>query len=132
MCRIRQKGEQYKITVKTKNENNDNVENHYFLTTNEGKEMIRNGMDGKYANTSSFLSNVATLKTERVSFPYEGGKLFFDKSTYGEITDYEIEYEVIDKIKGEVIFNTFLDNHNITHKEAISKSQRCFKEAGLI
>ena len=71
MCRIRQKGEQYKITVKTKNENNDNVENHYFLTTNEGKEMIKNGMDGKYANTSSFLSNVATLKTERVSFPYE-------------------------------------------------------------
>lgn len=38
--------------------------------------MIKNGMDGKYANTSSFLSNVATLKTERVSFPYEGGKLF--------------------------------------------------------
>lgn len=132
MCRIRQNGEQYKITVKTKNENNDNVENHYFLTTNEGKEMIKNGMDGKYANTSSFLSNVATLKTERVSFPYEGGKLFFDKSTYGKITDYEIEYEVIDKIKGEAIFNTFLDNHKITHKEAISKSQRCFKEAGLI
>lgn len=76
MCRIRQKGEQYKITVKTKNENNDNVENHYFLTTNEGKEMIKNGMDGKYANTSSFLSNVATLKQKEYHFLMKGENYF--------------------------------------------------------
>ena len=132
MCRIRQKKNQYKITVKTKDENNDNIENHYFLTEDEGKRMILEGMDGKYANTSSYLYNVASLKTERVSFPYEGGKLLFDKSSYGTKVDYEIEYEVTNKKKGEAIFNELLASHNIKHQETISKSQRCFKEAGLI
>lgn len=132
MCRIRQKGNQYKITVKTKNESNDNIENHYFLTMDEGLNMIKNGMDGKYANTSSYLYNVATLKTKRVSFPFKGGKLFLDESSYGNKTDYEIEYEVTDKKQGEEIFNNFLKDYHIEKKPSISKSQRCFKEAGLI
>lgn len=132
MCRIRQKGDQYKITVKTKNETNDNIENHYFITKDEGIQMISNGMSGKYANSSSTLYNVATLKTERVSFPFKNGKLFLDKSIYGNKVDYEIEYEVTNKEKGIIDFDQFLQEHNIIKKEAISKSQRCYQEAGLI
>ena len=129
MCRIRQKGDQYKITVKTKTPDNDNLETHYFLTNEEAKLAIENGLDGKYANYPDKLFNVATLTTNRVCLEYRGGKLFLDESKYGSITDYEIEYEVIDKKNGEIIFDEFLKENNIVRTNPISKSSRCLKEA---
>ncbi len=131
MCRIRQKGEQYKITVKTKTLNNDNLENHYFLTPDEAKWAIKNGLDGKYVNYPKTIYNIATLTTNRVWIEYKGGKLFLDESIYGSKIDYEIEYEVTNKEAGQIIFDEFLNENNITKKDVISKSARCFKEAGL-
>ena len=130
MCRIRQKGEQYKVTVKTKTKDNDNLENHYYLTSDEAKHAIKKGLDGKYANYPDILYNIASLTTNRVWIEYKGGKLFLDESIYGSKIDYEIEYEVTDKENGEEIFNEFLKENEIIKTTPVSKSARCLKEAG--
>lgn len=132
MVRIRQKGLQYKITLKQKDENDNNLEKHYYLKQNEALKYLQDGMPGHYANITETIYNIATLKTNRVSFEYKGGKLFLDKSEYSNTTDYEIEYEVENKEEGLKIFNKFLTDNNITYRKSESKVKRCLKAANII
>ncbi len=132
MVRIRQKGLQYKITLKQKDEDDNNIERHYYLKHTEAINYLNDGMPGHYANISDTIYNIASLKTYRVSFEYKGGKLFFDKSIYSNITDYEIEYEVENKDEGFKIFNEFLEENNIIFRKSESKVKRCFKAANII
>lgn len=129
VLRIRQKGENhYKVTLK-KQSGKGAFESHVILTKEKALEMIDKGF-----NTSEFFNDIdefvefrASLDNYRVSTYFEGGTLFFDKSTYRDITDYEIEYEVNDYDEGKKIFHSFLDNQGIKFKEAKRKSERALK-----
>lgn len=131
--RIRQKGNQYKITAKiTVGEGKKEIS--VYLDEDKAKEMLEAGFDANIVGINHFVKKVAELETLRVKMPYKEGFLFFDKSTYSNKVDYEIEYEINDGIpyeKGKEIFNEFLKEKAIPFVKLIGKSTRAYKEKGL-
>ena len=127
VLRIRQKGDQFKLTSKIKNDVG-NDESHVFLTKAQGLEMIENGFDANIINLNYFVKKITDLTTYRVSFPYKNGKLFLDKSLYKDTTDYEVEYEASSYEDGEKEFNQFLEEYNIPYVEMKSKIERAFSK----
>lgn len=126
VLRIRQKGENhFKVTLK-KQSGKGAFENHVLLTSEKAHEMIENGFQTTeyFSDIDKFVQFRASLDNYRVSTYFEGGTLFFDKSCYHNITDYEIEYEVNDYDEGKIIFDNFLKKEGITFTAARRKSQR--------
>ncbi len=74
------------------------------------------------------LSCFGTLTTSRAEFPYEGGLLVFDKSTYFDVTDYELEYEADHYEKGKRTFMELLQKANIPSRKTDNKVRRFFTE----
>lgn len=112
VLRIRQKKTQYKLTSKVNQAIGIN-ESHVFLTENEGINMINNGFDASIIGLNYYVHKIGELTTYRVSFPYENGKIFFDKSLYNGIVDYEIEFEANEYSSGKETFEKFLESHDI-------------------
>ena len=125
VLRIRQKGNNYKLTKKTRAEIGANEE-HILLTKDKALELLEKGFDAEIIGLPYFVHKMAELTTHRASAPYKNGTIFFDKSEYYGKVDYEIEYEVDDVESGEKDFSNFLKSHNITYKESIRKSKRAF------
>lgn len=125
VLRIRQKGNYYKLTKKTRAKIGAD-ETHILLTKEKAKEMLENGFDASIIDLPFFVKKVAQLTTYRVSSPYKDGTIFFDRSEYYGHVDYEIEYEVDEVTEGLKNFNEFLDLHNIEYKESIRKSKRAY------
>lgn len=126
ILRIRQKGEQYKITKKEPSINGT-IETHIKLTAEEAKKILEKGFDANIINLPYFVKKIAELKTERVTMPYLDGIIFLDKNTYYDNVDYEIEYEVKEIKQGEIDFNTFLKENNIPFIPMISKTKRAYQ-----
>jgi len=124
VLRIRKK-DQYKLTKKEKNELG-NQETSIYLTDEEANKMLKNGFDANIINEDCYVNLITSLKTTRAKTNYKNGIIFFDKSEYNGITDYEIEYEALDYEEGKKDFREFLKLHNITEKTPISKSKRAF------
>lgn len=61
------------------------------------------------------LSIETSLTTTRYEIKYLGGNLCLDKSTYSNITDYEIEYEALNEKEGLEIFKNLLSPLHITY-----------------
>lgn len=125
VLRIRQKGERYKVTLK-KQSGVGAFENHVFLDKEKALEMINEGF-----NTSEYFDDLnhdvtfkASLDNYRVSTPYLDGILFLDKCNYHDTEDYEVEYEYHDYDEGLVIFENFLDEHNIKNVDTKRKSEK--------
>lgn len=132
VLRIRQKGNNhFKVTSKkqTRESGNEAFESHVLLQKNEVQDMIENGFNTKkyFDDIDYFVTFKASLDNYRVSTYFEEGLLFFDKSVYHGITDYEIEYEHNDEVIGKKIFDNFLKEHNITFTAARRKSERALK-----
>ncbi|MDY4788423.1 MAG: CYTH domain-containing protein [Bacilli bacterium] len=75
------------------------------------------------------LHFIASLTTKRATIPYKNGELFFDESSYLNIVDYEIEYEVNTNLEDAYNdLNTLFKQINITsfHK-GYSKIKRCIE-----
>jgi len=125
VLRIRQKGNNYKITKKTRAEVGAD-ETHILISKEKAEDILKNGFDASIIGLPYFVHKVAELTTYRVSTPYKNGTLFFDKSVYYGNTDYEIEYEVDDVKEGTIDFKKFLEDHDITYKESIRKSKRAY------
>lgn len=125
VLRIRQKGNNYKLTKKTRAEVGAD-ETHILISGEKAEDFIRNGFDAKIIGLPYQVSYQCELTTHRASTPYKDGVLFLDKSEYYGHTDYEIEYEVDDVKQGEKDFHNFLEKNNITFKESIRKSKRAF------
>jgi len=125
VLRIRQKGNNFKITKKTRAEVGAD-ETHILISKEKALDILENGFDASIIGLPYFVHKVAELTTYRVSTPYKNGTLFFDKSEYYGNTDYEIEYEVDDVKEGTLDFRKFLDDHDIIYKESIRKSKRAF------
>ncbi len=125
VLRIRQKGNNYKITKKTRAEVGAD-ETHILISKEKASEILKNGFDASIIGLPYYVHKIAELTTYRVSTPYKNGTLFFDKSEYYGNVDYEIEYEVDDVKEGTIDFQNFLNSHNIEYKESIRKSKRAY------
>ena len=125
VLRIRQKGNNFKITKKTRADVGAD-ETHILISKEKALDILENGFDASIIGIPYFVHKVAELTTYRVSTPYKNGTLFFDKSEYYGNVDYEIEYEVDDVKEGTLDFQKFLDDHEIVYKESIRKSKRAF------
>lgn len=123
VLRIRQKGNQYKLTKKSKS-NDGNVENHIYLTEDEALKMLKNGFDASIINEPIFVHKIAELTTYRTKFPYKSGNVFLDKSIYNNKIDYELEYEASSKELGKAEFEEILKEYGITFNPSYSKFKR--------
>jgi len=126
ILRIRQKGENYKLTSKEHTENGT-IERHIKLSNEEAKKMIESGFDASIINLSFKVFKVAELTTYRVKMPYKDGVLFFDKNTYYDTIDFEIEYEANSMIQGEIDFKSFLVEQGIPFVKMKSKTKRAYQ-----
>lgn len=129
VLRIRQKGQNhFKVTMK-KQSGTGAFESHVVITKDKAKEMIQNGFEVTefFSEIDKFVTFKASLDNHRVSTYFEGGTLFFDRSTYGDVVDYEIEYEVNNYDEGKVIFDNFLNKQGIPFKAAKRKSERALQ-----
>ena len=125
VLRIRQKGNNFKITKKTRADVGAD-ETHILISKEKALDILENGFDASIIGIPYFVHKVAELTTYRVSTPYKNGTLFFDKSEYYGNVDYEIEYEVDDVKEGTIDFQKFLEDHDIVYKESIRKSKRAY------
>ena len=125
VLRIRQKGNNYKLTKKTRAEVGAD-ETHQLISKEKAESLLANGFDANIMGLPYFVHNIAQLTTYRASATYKNGTIFFDKSVYYGHEDYEIEYEVDDVKEGLIEFKNFLDPHNIEFKESIRKSKRAY------
>lgn len=131
VLRIRQKGNHYKITSKTPSKDGT-IENHIQLEENEAINILEKGFDANIIGIPHFVNKVAELTTHRVTIPYEGGIMFFDKNNYYNATDYEIEYEVNEFAIGETNFNKFLLENEIPFVKTTSKTKRALRAAKIL
>lgn len=125
VLRIRQKGNSYKLTKKTRAKVGAD-ETHLLISKEQAEEMLKNGFNSSIIGLPYEVKNLAQLTTYRASGPYKDGTIFFDRSEYYGHVDYEIEYEVDEVKQGLKDFQEFLDNHHIPYKESIRKSKRAF------
>lgn len=131
--RIRKKGDAYEMTLKQPNEVGL-LETNEKITEEEAKKMIDehivpNGEIKRLLTRligNEPLSLIGQLTTQRAQIAYKGGTLVFDKSTYFDITDYEIEYEGKNENEVERIFSELLKEHHIERKQAENKIARLF------
>lgn len=127
VLRIRQKGNNFKLTKKERGEHaNEATESHVFLQEEKALDFLKNGFDANIIELNYHVTNICELTTYRAKTTYKDGILFFDKSEYYGHTDYEIEYEVDSIEQGEKAFMQFLKEHNITLEEPLRKSTRAY------
>lgn len=131
VLRIREKEKNIKLTSKSPLEVGT-LEKHIILTKDEAYKMIECGFDANIIGLDCVVSNIAKLQTERTTMPYKSGKLFFDKNTYYDTVDYEIEYESDDEDQGKKDFFLFLTENNLTFNEIVSKTKRAYKKSSQI
>lgn len=128
--RIRHKGNIWKITMKRPCEGYL-CEYSIMLNFDEAQNYIQNGFNLKEFGYDIEVKLKACNVTERAKTPYKNGVLFFDKSTYHGVVDFEVEYEADDSSKGLDVFKDFLKENNIEYKPSYHKEERAFKALGL-
>ena len=70
VLRIRQKGNNFKITKKTRAEVGAN-ETHILISKEKALEYLKNGFDGSIIGVPYYVNKIAELTTYRVSTPYK-------------------------------------------------------------
>ncbi|MGE7602047.1 CYTH domain-containing protein [Peribacillus sp. NPDC097675] len=68
-----------------------------------------------------------TLKTDRSEFPFQGGLLVLDHSSYMGQEDYELEYEVTHLEDGQKKFLKLLESLQIPVRETENKVKRFYR-----
>ncbi len=134
--RIRQIDNYYECTLKEKSAEHAHLETTDELTAEQANKMLE--CEGFYAQEVAkrlTLYNIpleelaifGSLTTDRVEIPYKDGLLVFDHSFYLQCDDYEVEYETKDAIKGNAIFDEFLQQYSIEKQVADKKIARFMK-----
>jgi uncharacterized protein YjbK len=138
MCalRVREKNGNYKLTLKQPVlegllETDQPITKEQFQQICD-KRIFPEGPVTKVINeiglSCSDLKVLGKLQTNRISFPYKDGILFLDHSEYLGKVDYELEYEVNDRSKGEKEFLHLLNSYHIPNRETDNKINRFFLE----
>ena len=125
VLRIRQKGENYKVTLKSQSEFGAH-ENHVLLTKEKALDMIENGFKIKdfFDDYDYDVTLRASLVNYRAKTFYPGGSLFIDKCEYCGLIDYEIEFEVDNYEEGYKAWIELLKENNVTLTPTRRKSER--------
>ncbi|MBM7840363.1 uncharacterized protein YjbK [Alkalihalobacillus xiaoxiensis] len=81
--------------------------------------------------SDQFIECFGKLTTNRMETPYKEGTLFLDHSEYGDIEDYEVEYEGYSMAHAQTVLTSLLTELHIKPTPAKSKIAR-FYEATFI
>jgi uncharacterized protein YjbK len=134
--RIRNKKNTYTLTLKTPLKEGL-LETHQTLSPQETIGVLKqnNLPDGevkdmllKLGLSIPSIRHFGSLVTNRAEIEYNGGLLVFDKSSYFNKIDYELEYEFLDYKHGEKNFLDLLTRHGIPRRETENKIKRFFHE----
>ena len=132
--RIREKEGKYTLTLKEPHVEGI-LETHDQLSSNEFEQWI-NGQPIPKENVTNQLTAMGvivphllfygSLYTERRSFTEDGIIYVLDKSSYNNITDYELEIEAPSKIKGKEALRKILEKFPVVEQKSITKIERFF------
>lgn len=131
--RVRVKDKTYQLTIKEPHQKGL-METNQFITHQEYKQLINNYQvpDGEVKShlikllPTLDLVEIAHITTKRAQVPYQNQILFFDISTYDNVTDYELELETDDYKTGEAVFNALLEQFSIPQRIAPPKVKRAY------
>ncbi|MGW6384657.1 CYTH domain-containing protein [Peribacillus butanolivorans] len=132
--RIREKNERYELTLKQPAtegllETNQDITKetaYLFLNHNTFPDgPIKHLILESGLNPNEFTC-FGTLQTDRFEFPYQGGILVLDHSSYVNQEDFELEYEVTDAEIGKKIFITLLETLQIPVRKTENKVKRFY------
>ncbi|WP_409304671.1 CYTH domain-containing protein [Peribacillus sp. SCS-155] len=133
--RIRQKNGVYVLTLKQPAQEGL-LETNHPLTREEAHNMLdglpmpKGMIYDILAETGILPESVqlfGTLSTERAERVYKSGLLVLDHSFYLNQEDYEVEYEVSDKMVGQVIFSQLLKSLKIPYRTTENKVRRFYR-----
>lgn len=133
--RIREKKDGYEMTLKQPHpdgllETNEPLKSEIAHALLRGASLhdgiIKKQLESGKIHTEK-LCNFGSLVTERAETKYRNGVLVLDASTYLNVRDYEVEYEVTDRTKGETIFLQLLSELNIPVRKAKNKVKRFYE-----
>ncbi|MFA9555800.1 CYTH domain-containing protein [Evansella sp. AB-rgal1] len=135
--RIRKKGNSYTLTLKQPYKD-DLLETHQQLTEEEFFEAIKNSVlpNGDVLDQISKLleknqhtfTYLGELTTDRIEKTLDEGTLVLDKSYYFQVTDFELEFECVDKQTGYTYFQNTLTTYEIPIRETPNKIKRFYEE----
>ncbi|MFK3937268.1 CYTH domain-containing protein [Alkalihalobacillus sp. NPDC078783] len=135
--RIREKNGKSTLTLKQPAHSGGLLETHQSVTEDEQKVAIHKNKlpDGEVLERvhslqvqSNDLQFIGTLTTERLEFPYDGGTVCLDKSSYLGVIDYELEFEGTSMEHAEQILTSILKQTNIQRKNTPNKVARFFAQ----
>ncbi|EZH67003.1 hypothetical protein DH09_03425 [Bacillaceae bacterium JMAK1] len=131
VLRIREKSSSCVLTLKIK-EQDGSYERHETLRSRElpqssHSELLTWIID-HWSIESNELIHLGSLETNRASFEYENGTLFFDHSRYLGVDDYELEFEGRSKQHVDTVMNAIKSSFNLSiTEEPDPKVKRFFK-----
>lgn len=136
--RIREKNSSYEMTLKQPLKNQKGLlETNWDLNQMTANRIIKDGgiPDSKIADKIKELTidpetihYFGTLTTKRVEVPYKSGLLVLDNSSYFQIEDYEVEFEVTNYEQGKKEFDQLLREANIPKRPTKNKVQRFYNQ----
>lgn len=133
--RIRQKDNQYQLTLKQPHPNGL-LETHDKLTKKEAEACMQGKMVVKEATAKQLnelgvdigsLMCLGSLTTERRELQCQNVLLVLDFSTYNGMSDYELELEATSYESGHIFFNHVLNKFSIPRRHTPNKIERFFK-----
>lgn len=132
--RIRHKKGHYELTLKQPAKEGL-LETNQSLSTEEAESLLQgNRIPEGYITTliaemgiDSDIQFFGTLGTNRAEFAYQGGLLVLDHSLYLNTEDFEVEYEVTNKLAGKEIFEKLLDSLQIPIRKTENKVRRFYQ-----
>lgn len=137
--RIREKGPNYELTLKTPFRKGFSRRTSRSLATNSPSSATSANSRRRTSPVSSCrldvdvtkLKILTSLKTERIDVEYQGGLLSLDRNTYSGRIDYEIEFEYNSMVGAQKIMTDLFAEHDIplTFSTA-SKVQRAMAAIG--
>ena len=134
--RIREKNGGFTLTLKTPLEEGL-LETNQPLSQKESLSLLKKGEfpDGEVKDVLNMLSipissleHFGTLTTSRAEIDYRDGLLVFDRSSYLNKVDFELEYEVTNRESGEKIFLELLQELSIPVRKTENKIKRFYRE----
>ncbi|WP_022795157.1 CYTH domain-containing protein [Marinococcus halotolerans] len=134
--RIRERAGSFTLTLKEPAQEGL-TEWNQAVTAEEAQEAITAGTlpAGEVAERlqtligSGLVENIGTLTTYRASQPFRTGEVFFDRSHYLGVTDYELEIEGPSEKDVSSWMNELADQHQFPLRSTPNKIERLFQRS---
>ncbi len=136
--RIREKNSSFEMTLKQPLEHQKGLlETNWDIDPHTAKQIIKDGgiPDSQISERIKNLNinpdeirYFGTLTTKRVELPYKSGLLVLDNSSYFQIEDYEVEFEVDNFEQGKEEFEQLLSEAGIPVRPTMNKVQRFYNQ----